>query len=79
LQPKEVREKFSEKKLERGDTSAKATLRLFDAPDSTIPRITFWRDSASWCPYCQLIWIQLEEKRIPYKIEANLTHCCLMA
>lgn len=23
----------------------------------------------AWCPYCQKVWLQLEEKRIPYKIE----------
>lgn len=33
------------------------------------PRVTLYRDSAAWCPYCQKVWIMLEEKRIPYKIE----------
>ena len=56
----------------RGPTHSRAKLRLFDAPDGTVPRITFWRDSASWCPYCQLIWLQLEEKRIPYNVEVSL-------
>ena len=27
------------------------------------------RDDAAWCPYCQKVWLQLEEKRIPYTIE----------
>jgi glutathione S-transferase len=22
-----------------------------------------------WCPYCQKVWLQLEEKRIPYTME----------
>lgn len=27
------------------------------------------RDHAAWCPYCQKVWLQLEEKRIPYTLE----------
>lgn len=44
-----------------------AKLRLFGSLNA--PRLTFFRDSAAWCPYCQKVWIFLEEKRIPYKIE----------
>ena len=35
--------------------SAKCNLRLFDAPEGEEPRITFYRDSASWCPYCHKV------------------------
>lgn len=36
----------------RGPANAKALLRLFDAPDGTVPRVTLYRDHAGWCPYC---------------------------
>ena len=42
-------------------------LRLFGT--SAEPRVTFYKDRASWCPYCQKVWIMLEEKKIPYRIE----------
>ena len=38
-------------------------------------RVVFYRDSASWCPYCQKIWIALEEKQIPYRIEKINMRC----
>ena len=33
------------------------------------------RDHAAWCPYCQKVWIQLEEKQIPYVIEKINMRC----
>mmetsp|Transcript_32567 Transcript_32567/g.46971 ORF Transcript_32567/g.46971 Transcript_32567/m.46971 type:complete len:487 (+) Transcript_32567:45-1505(+) len=44
-----------------------AKIRLFGSTGE--PRITYFRDSAAWCPYCQKVWILLEEKKIPYKVE----------
>jgi len=43
------------------------TLRLFGRPESDI-KVTLYRDSAAWCPYCQKVWMLFEEKRIPYRI-----------
>jgi len=44
-----------------------AKIRLFGSKGE--PRVVFYRDTAAWCPYCQKVWILLEEKQIPYKIE----------
>jgi glutaredoxin len=44
-----------------------AKIRLFGSKSE--PRVTYYRDTAAWCPYCQKVWILLEEKKIPYKVE----------
>lgn len=49
-----------------GPPSALASLRLFDK--ATEPRVTLYRDSAAWCPYCQKVWIALEEKKVSYEV-----------
>lgn len=45
---------------------AKATQRLFGYDMQ--PTVTLYRDSAAWCPYCQKVWMALEEKEIPYEV-----------
>jgi glutathione S-transferase len=57
-----------------GPTNAQARLRLFghDAKDI---RVTLYRDHHAWCPYCQKIWLWLEEKQIPYRIEKVTMFC----
>ena len=52
---------------------ARAMERLFGT--TTAPRVKFYRDHASWCPYSQKIWMQLEEKRIPYTLEKINMRC----
>jgi len=32
------------------------------------PRVTIFRDEAGWCPYCQKVWLMLEEKHVDYGI-----------
>jgi len=61
IQELEAREKGE------GGPHTDATLRLFGHAESDV-RVTLYRDRAAWCPYCQKVWIMLEEKRIPYKI-----------
>ncbi|PZV05757.1 MAG: glutathione S-transferase [Leptolyngbya sp.] len=57
-----------------GLTNAQAQLRLFGHPESDI-RVTLYRDNHAWCPYCQKIWLWLEEKQIPYRIEKVTMFC----
>lgn len=57
-----------------GPTNAQARLRLFGQPESAI-RVTLYRDNHAWCPYCQKVWLWLEEKQIPYRIEKVTMFC----
>ena len=57
-----------------GPTNSRAKLRLFGHPESDV-RVTLYRDNHAWCPYCQKIWLWLEEKQIPYRIEKVTMFC----
>jgi glutathione S-transferase len=57
-----------------GATNAQARLRLFGQPESAI-RVTLYRDHHAWCPYCQKVWLWLEERRIPYRVEKVTMFC----
>ena len=59
-----------------GKPSPLHKLRLFDESNKEEDvRVTLYRDSASWCPYCQKVWMTLEQKRIPYRIEKINMRC----
>ena len=60
--------------LVNGPTNAQARLRLFDQDEVEV-RVTLYRDNHAWCPYCQKVWLWLEEKRIPYRIEKVTMFC----
>ncbi len=57
-----------------GPTNAQARLRLFGKTEADV-RVTLYRDHHAWCPYCQKIWLWLEEKQIPYRIEKVTMFC----
>ncbi len=57
-----------------GPTNAHARLRLFGKTEADV-RVTLFRDNHAWCPYCQKVWLWLEEKQIPYRIEKVTMFC----
>jgi glutathione S-transferase len=57
-----------------GATNAQSRLRLFGHQESEV-RVTLYRDNHAWCPYCQKVWLWLEEKQIPYRIEKVTMFC----
>ena len=57
-----------------GPTNSQARLRLFGGEEADV-RVTLYRDNHAWCPYCQKIWLWLEEKQIPYRIEKVTMFC----
>jgi len=54
--------------------SAQAGLRTFGQPESAV-RVVLYRDNHAWCPYCHKVWLQLEEKRVPYRVEKISMNC----
>merc|ERR1719502_851981 len=57
-----------------GPTNSHARLRLFGQKESNV-RVTLFRDHHAWCPYCQKVWLFLESKEIPYRIEKVTMFC----
>ena len=57
-----------------GPTNSQARLRLFGQSEDQV-RVTLYRDNHAWCPYCQKVWLWLEEKQIPYRIEKVTMFC----
>ena len=66
---KRLRQGDDQNAIGRGPPNTNALLRLFDAKDDSEVRVTLFRDSSAWCPYCQKTWLLLEEKRIPYRVQ----------
>ena len=57
-----------------GPTNSQARLRLFGCSEAEV-RVVLYRDHHAWCPYCQKVWLWLEEKQIPYRIEKVTMFC----
>lgn len=60
--------------LVNGPTNSYTKLRLFGQPKESV-KVTFYRDNHAWCPYCQKVWLWLEEKRVPYRVEKVTMFC----
>ncbi len=60
--------------LTNGPTNAQSRLRLFGKSEADV-RVTLYRDNHAWCPYCQKVWLWLEEKQIPYRVEKVTMFC----
>ncbi len=57
-----------------GPTNSQSRLRLFGQHETDV-RVTLYRDHHAWCPYCQKVWLWLEEKQIPYRVEKITMFC----
>ncbi len=57
-----------------GPTNAQGRLRLFGYDESEV-RVTLYRDNHGWCPYCQKVWLWLEEKQVPYRVNKVTMFC----
>ena len=68
MEPTEERENYELQQRGYGTTNHKTDIRLFDKPEGYEPEVILYRDQAAWCPYCEKVWLQLEEKKIPYKM-----------
>lgn len=42
---------------------------LHKLPLETPPPVLLYRDTNSWCPFCERVWFALEEKQIPFATE----------
>jgi len=71
---KEVSNKLPSPDLVNGPNTSQATLRLFGRPEDEV-RVTLFRDHHAWCPYCQKVWMFLEEKQIPYRVRKVTMFC----
>eukprot|EP00638_Chattonella_subsalsa_P003529 CAMPEP_0117752790 /NCGR_PEP_ID=MMETSP0947-20121206/11834_1 /TAXON_ID=44440 /ORGANISM="Chattonella subsalsa, Strain CCMP2191" /LENGTH=457 /DNA_ID=CAMNT_0005571537 /DNA_START=149 /DNA_END=1522 /DNA_ORIENTATION=+ len=63
----DLKEQIALRETGSGLPNTDCKVRLFGT--NSEPRVVLFRDTAAWCPYCQKVWIQLEEKQIPYRIE----------
>jgi glutathione S-transferase len=59
---------------QNGPTNAQSRLRLFGQTEADV-RVVLYRDHHAWCPYCQKVWLWLEEKQVPYRIEKVTMFC----
>jgi glutathione S-transferase len=57
-----------------GPTNAQSCLRLFGQTENEV-QVTLYRDNHAWCPYCQKVWLWLEEQQIPYQIKKVTMFC----
>ncbi len=70
---------YTEPDRVNGPTNAQSRLRLFgkhevkQGSEPPTVGVTLYRDNHAWCPYCQKVWLWLEEMQVPYRIEKVMT------
>ena len=69
-------EKIQAEDIDRvnGPTNSYSNIRLFNHSEKEV-QLVLYRDRHAWCPYCQKIWLWLELKKIPYRIEKINMFC----
>ncbi|MEL4894031.1 glutathione S-transferase family protein [Crocosphaera sp. Alani8] len=40
-----------------------------DKTQTEKPAVLLYRDTNAWCPFCERVWLTLEEKQIPFAVE----------
>uniref|UniRef100_A0A0G4I6M6 GST N-terminal domain-containing protein n=1 Tax=Chromera velia CCMP2878 TaxID=1169474 RepID=A0A0G4I6M6_9ALVE len=58
-----------------GPPSHWADRRMFNLKEGEEPRVVLIRDMAAWCPYCEKVWLLLEEKKVPYVVKRVNMRC----
>ena len=59
----------------RGDTNSYARERHRGGDAKSRYKVTLFRDNHAWCPYCQKVWLFMEEKRLDYRVEKITMRC----
>jgi len=57
-----------------GPAHSQSLLRTFGQPEASV-RVTLFRDNHAWCPYCQKVWLWLEEQKVPFRIQKVTMFC----
>ena len=54
------------KRTGQSPSTAPIPSSLQKLPPNTEPPVLLYRDTNSWCPFCERVWFALEEKEIPF-------------
>ncbi len=57
------------RRLGQSPSTAPISSSLHKLPPETSPPVLLYRDTNSWCPFCERVWFALEEKEIPFATE----------
>ncbi len=57
------------RRLGQSPSTAPIPSSLHKLPPDTAPPVLLYRDTNSWCPFCERVWFALEEKGIPFETE----------
>ncbi|MDM9384011.1 glutathione S-transferase family protein [Chlorogloeopsis sp. ULAP01] len=57
------------RRLGQSPSTAPIPSSLHKLPPNTAPPVLLYRDTNSWCPFCERVWFALEEKEIPFETE----------